>query len=527
MIETICFSTKPKMSTVTLKIVKSGIEPKLVRSKIEPKIESKQKIVKCPIYNVLYIPIFNVKKEHVNWSIASIEDFDKLSKYNYHLHKRRDGKCYVNAKVDGKNISMHTLIMGSKATEGYVIDHINSNGLDNRRCNLRFATLAQNAQNRIKEQGKYSSDYTGVSFCQIHLNYRSTISYDRKYIHIGRFKTELEAAKAYDVYAIHYYGVHGKTNNLLSNEEIDDIKKNGIFEQYKKKTRDLPKNIYRKGKKFSYDISRNFNRYYKLFDTMEEAIIGRDNLFLKLNTEKEQKLINSMGEISRNKNGDAVIYLRNRNGDVLEECIVDDGTWTDLSMYKWSFRDDGYCAGNINGFSKMMHIYLYEKYKGKIPLKHTIDHINQTPLDNRLDNLRTASRSLQSHNQKKVEGSICKYKGVTINGNRFVVNSNGQRSSFVYMEDAARKYNEVVFKKYGKDANLNEVFDTQTTVQDLIPDNITVDYIRSIKFVELFKQVIKKKGWGGRNGHFSTKKIRITTLNRDKEKAIKLLGRQK
>ena len=93
------------------------------------------------------------------------------------------------------------------------------------------------------------------------------------------------------------------------------------------------------------------------------------------------------------------------------------------------------------------------------------------------------------------------------------------------MEDAARKYNELAMGKYGENANLNEVSDTQTKVQDLIPDNITEEYIKGIQFAELFRQVVKKKGWGGRNGYFNTKKIKITTLDENKKKAIGLLSK--
>ncbi len=170
-----------------------------------------------------------------------------------------------------------------------------------------------------------------------------------------------------------------------------------------------------------------------------------------------------------------------------------------------------------------MHIYIYTKYVGNIPKKSNIDHINRERLDNRIVNLRTADWSLQSHNQKKVDGSICKYKGVTINGNKFVAKFNAKNYSFKYMEDAARKFNELAIERYGKDALLNIVDDKQTEVQDLIPDNITVEYIKSIKFVELFKQVIKKKEWGGKGGYFSTKKTKITTLDKDKERAISIL----
>lgn len=480
-------------------------------------------IYKCPIHNVLYIPIINRMKELAGWAIASIEDYDILAKYNFHMYKRKDGKCYANAKVDGLEISMHQLIMG-KAEEGQVIDHINGSGLDNRKGNLRFATLSQNAQNREKEEGKYSSDYSGVSTCENEGKYRATISYLRKYIHIGTYNSEIEAAKAYDIYAIHYYGLDAKTNKLLSKEEIEIILKNGIPNEYKKKKRELPKNIYHRYNTFSYDLSRDGKRYYKSFKTLEEAILAKDELIASLNKAKEEQTAKNITEITRNKDGMAIIYMYNRNGDNVGECIVDDQVWRDLAKYKWCLRDDGYASGYINKTSILMHIYLYTKYVGEIILGNTIDHINCITLDNRLSNIRSANKSLQSHNRDKIVGSICKYNGVTISGNRFATNSFGERHSFEYMEDAARKYNELATAKYGKDANLNIIDDTvRTTIYDLVKDEITEDYIRNIKFVEQFKLLVKMKNWGGRNGHFSTKKTRVTTLEKDKERAIELL----
>jgi len=475
------------------------------------------------VNNVLYVPLINVRKRNVGWAIASIEDYDMLSKYSFHLYKGRN-KYYVCSGTGSiKNVSMHELVQG-KAPDGYVIDHLNSDGLDNRRCNLRFATPSQNAQNRVKEPGKYSSDYTGVSYCPIYNNYRATISYNGEYIHIKRYENEIEAAKAYDVYAIHYYGIHAKTNCLLTVEEIEDIIENGIPDEYKKKVRELPKNIYHRGNIYSYDISRDSKRYRETFSTLEEAIEGRDKLIAKLDSEKEARITANIGEITRNKDGISVIYLRNTYGNVVGECLVDDEIWPELARYKWSLRDDGYATGHIDTRDHLMHIYLYKKYKGELPEGHTVDHANRKKLDCRLSNLRPGDNSLQSHNREKISGSICEYKGVTINGNRFVVNAYGSRHSFEFAEDAARKFNEMATEKYKENACLNkDIPDTKTRVQDLIPEIITEEYLKSIKFAELFKQVVKKMKWGGKAGHFNTKKIRITTLDEDIEKAIKLL----
>jgi hypothetical protein len=69
-------------------------------------------------------------------------------------------KKYVKSKIDGVYISLHKFILGSK--ENMIIDHINSDGLDNRQENLRFVTFSENNQNRIKKENS-SSKYIGVS----------------------------------------------------------------------------------------------------------------------------------------------------------------------------------------------------------------------------------------------------------------------------------------------------------------------------------------------------------------------------
>ncbi len=476
-------------------------------------------LILYPKQGIVKYPLVNFNKEICNWATISLIDLPKIVNYTFHEYKRRTFGSYAVATTNGKNITMHELIMGERP-EGKIIDHINSDGLDNRRENLRFATLSQNGQNKIKQKGKYQSDYTGVSNTE-NGKYRATIS-NGSYIHIGRFNTEEEAAKAYDVYAVHYYGIDGKTNGLLTEDEMQDILKNGIPKEYQRKAeRELPKCILRKNSGYCYQVGRNGVRYYKKYDTLEEAIIGRDELIEKLDNE----ILNDVPtEITRNKNGIAVIYLKDRKGNIKGESLVDDHTWYDLVKYKWYLRDDGYASGKVDKVQMMMHIYIYKKYKGDIPEGHTIDHIECSLLDNRLDKLRTATNSLQSHNRPNSKNSICKYKGVTINGNKFVVNSHGKRYSFDYMEDAARKYNEIVKEVYGDDARLNVIDDQKTSIHDLLPTEITVDYIKSIKYVELFNLVVQRMKWGGRNGYFSVKKTRIYNLEHFKARAIDILN---
>jgi len=88
-------------------------------------------------------------------------------------------------------------------SDGYVIDHINRNGLDNRRSNLRFATVAQNAQN--SRMRKNRSGYKGVWFAKDKGRFRAAIWHNNKRIYLGYFDSPISAAKAYDKAAKRYH----------------------------------------------------------------------------------------------------------------------------------------------------------------------------------------------------------------------------------------------------------------------------------------------------------------------------------
>jgi hypothetical protein len=89
---------------------------------------------------------------------------------------------------------MHRLIMN--APIGYDVDHINHNGLDNRRCNLRVCTRTQNQAN--SKPRKKSSKYKGVSWSNSENKWRAFIRINGKGKTIGRFDSELDAAEAYN-----------------------------------------------------------------------------------------------------------------------------------------------------------------------------------------------------------------------------------------------------------------------------------------------------------------------------------------
>jgi len=77
-------------------------------------------------------------------------------------------------------------------------DHINHNGLDNRKANLRPATFAQNAANRPKRNPPTRSIYKGLEWDKAQRKWKARISVQGRKIYLGSFPSQIAAAKAYD-----------------------------------------------------------------------------------------------------------------------------------------------------------------------------------------------------------------------------------------------------------------------------------------------------------------------------------------
>jgi hypothetical protein len=113
---------------------------------------------------------------------------------------------YATAKImhEGsiKNVYMHRLILGHPP--GHT-DHVDRNGLNNRRINLRVGTAHQNWVNSgPRKRGK--SKYKGVSWVSALGKWRATIQKDRQWQQIGIFVNEKDAARAYDNAAFNLFG---------------------------------------------------------------------------------------------------------------------------------------------------------------------------------------------------------------------------------------------------------------------------------------------------------------------------------
>ena len=480
-------------------------------------------------FNLIYIPLMNKQHKVTGYAVSNLSLKNKILEFSYHqeIHPGKTEKRYARSNL---GTSMHEIVIGGKAKEGYVIDHIDSDGLLNTEENLRYATDGLNAQNKTKQPNTIS-EYIGVGYHEENTNnkWTSTMSYNKKILYLGSFKDEIEAAKDYDIHVIYYYkGESPKTNNLLTKNEIEDVRNNGIPEKYHRKTRDLPKNIYiTKDNTYKVKITHKDKKYDKTVKTLEAAILLKTQFLEQIGKNKE--IAKYAKEITRNIDGLAIIYMNNGM-----ECLVDSDHWYDLNQYKWLCRknkDDkmyGYPSTKIDGIGmKSLHIYVYEKYVGLIPSNMTVDHVISTNiLDVRLKNLRLANSSLQNHNREMPKNGIDEYKGINFTTSGYHVTINRcYYGVYKTAEEAAHKANEVYTIIYGDQATLNVIDDSRkTTKYNRISDeNITEEYamsltkVRDVKNIVIIKNLNTTRDKKTNNGKIMIDAINLKTLDKYKQ----------
>lgn len=135
-------------------------------------------------------------KKHGKFKILiDKEDKERVMQYNWSISKSNN-YFRVETRLPGKKlIRLHRFILNLTPKDGE-IDHKNRNTLDNRKCNLRFATRLQNTRN-IKFKRKNKTGYIGVY--KQEKRFKACLSYKNKTVHIkGSFKTAKEAAIARD-----------------------------------------------------------------------------------------------------------------------------------------------------------------------------------------------------------------------------------------------------------------------------------------------------------------------------------------
>lgn len=134
-------------------------------------------------------------------------DYETIAQFRWYTNPHK-GLCYAfNSNGD----SVHGLIMQPNTKTGEMVDHIDGNGLNNKRDNLRICTCHQNILNS-KSKENATSKFKGVKYNNRLKKWIARISYNYQSYLIGEYDTENEAALAYNQKAIELHKGFARLN---------------------------------------------------------------------------------------------------------------------------------------------------------------------------------------------------------------------------------------------------------------------------------------------------------------------------
>jgi hypothetical protein len=147
-------------------------------------------------------------------ALVDDEDYDYFNQFKWHIYKQNRNNYYARTVIylNKKRIPvvMHRLLV---KCDGYIIDHISGDGLDNRKCNIRVCTRSENPINRRVNINNLSG-YKGVSWFKPEQKWRAQIQYKKVVYHLGCFEKRIDAARAYNEAALKYHGEFANLNKI-------------------------------------------------------------------------------------------------------------------------------------------------------------------------------------------------------------------------------------------------------------------------------------------------------------------------
>jgi hypothetical protein len=165
---------------------------------------------------VAYIILQPIPRQPRWKALIDIEDMDRVSATKW--YGQRSGRTiYVRATsskmLADHHSSLQNFIMRTQLGER--ADHINGNGLDNRKANLRLATQQQNSWNSLKTDSPHvTSRFKGVMMTSSG-RWAAYVTKGDDTHALGMFDAEADAARAYDAAALRLFGEFAKTNAIM------------------------------------------------------------------------------------------------------------------------------------------------------------------------------------------------------------------------------------------------------------------------------------------------------------------------
>lgn len=149
-------------------------------------------------------------------ALVDDEDYEYLNQRKWFAKKDRNN-FYVARQVHvsvgkQKMVFMHRVILNIEDIK-IEVDHFDSNGLNNQRCNLRTATRSQNCANRVSFKNS-TSKYKGVGWVKRQNKWHAKIRKNGQVKHLGFFDNENEAAMVYNKAALEMHGGFAHLNNI-------------------------------------------------------------------------------------------------------------------------------------------------------------------------------------------------------------------------------------------------------------------------------------------------------------------------
>ena len=308
-----------------------------------------------------------------------------------------------------------------KIPEGKIIDHVNKNKLDNRRENLRLATIQINSENRTLNKNKKTSKYRGVFYNKQQKKYQVTTNIGGKRVNMGCYKTEKEAAEVMDMYLVHNEYDHVDLNFPNKYDEY-------LGREYKpynkyKTSKYLGVRRHKHRKNFSARIRHN-GKYITILTHSDQLVCAKAYDKYIVDNNIPGKKLNFSGtypeyepntniktecEKTKDKN---IVRLIIKSQPTLK-VFIDKEDYDKVKYYAWCITDECVSA-NVNGTTTRLHHFVINVNGTGI----TVDHIDSNILNNCKNNLRISDSEKNSQNKSKSTNKSSEYFGVSFNKSR-------------------------------------------------------------------------------------------------------------